>query len=104
MRITDIRGLHMELTEALHEFVTRKIQSLEKMCEGYSPCDISVSVGKTVNGQQKGDIWKTELRMTVPGRTFHVERITDDLYASVDLAKDELKRQIAEYKRKEKAI
>lgn len=104
MRITDIRGLHMELTDALHEFVTQKMQSLEKLCENYSPCDISVSVGKTVSGQQKGDIWKTELRMTIPGHTFLVERVTDDLYASIDRAKDELKHQIAEYKRKEKGV
>ena len=99
MRITEIRGMNMELTDALHEFVTRKLQALEKMCEHYSPCDVAVEVGKTTNGQQKGDIWKAEFRMTIPGHTFHVERITDDLYAAIDLAKDELKRQLADYKR-----
>lgn len=100
MRITDIRGLNIELTDAIHTFVGEKISSLEKMCEGYSPCDVSVEVGKTTNGQQKGDIWRAELRMTIPGKTFHVERVTDDLYAAIDLAKDALKAQLSDYKRK----
>lgn len=100
MRITEIRGTNMELTDAIFEFVTHKLQTLEKMCEGYSPCDVHVVVGKTTNGQQKGDIWKTELRMMIPGHTFNIERITNDLYASIDVAKDALKQELAEYKRR----
>ena len=90
----------MELTDAIRIFVEEKLFALEKFCEGYSPCDIAVEVGKTTNGQHKGDIWKAEYMLTIPGHMFRVERITDDLYAAIDLAKDELKRQIIEYKRK----
>ncbi len=100
MRITEIRGVHIELTDALHSFVGEKLSSLEKLCEGYSPCDISVEVGRTTNGQQKGDIWRAELRMTIPQKTFHVERTTNDLYAAIDLAKDALKQQISDYKKR----
>lgn len=92
--------MNMELTEAIHSFVREKLSSLEKMCESYSPCDVSVEVGKTTNGQQKGDIWRAELRMSIPGKTFHVERTTDDLYAAIDLAKDALKQQLSDYKKR----
>lgn len=92
--------MNMELTEAIHSFVGEKLSSLEKMCESYSPCDVSVEVGKTTNGQQKGDIWRAELRMSIPGKTFHVERTTDDLYAAIDLAKDALKQQLSDYKKR----
>ncbi len=99
MRITEIRGMNMELTDAIHQFIEEKISHLEKMCAQYSPCDVAVEVGKTTNGQHKGDIWKAEFMMTIPGHSFRVERVTDDLYAAIDLAKDALKQQLAEYKR-----
>lgn len=100
MRIIDIRGLNIELTDALHAFVHEKLRALEKLCESYSPCDVSVEIGKITPAQHKGNIWRAELRMTIPGNSFHIERVTDDLYAAIDLAKDALKQQIVDYKRK----
>ncbi len=100
MRITEMRGVHLQVTDALRSFIEGKILSLQKMCGGYSPCDVDIEVGKTIPDQQKGDIWRTQVRMAIPGHTFRVERIADDLYASIDLVKDELKRQLAEYKKR----
>ena len=99
MRITEIHGMNIELTDAIRTHIEEKIGSLEKMCAQYSPCDVAVEVGKTTNGQQKGDIWKAEMTMTIPGHSLRVERVTDDLYAAIDFAKDALKQQLAEIKR-----
>lgn len=99
MRITEIRGVHIELTDALRSYIEEKMGSLEKLCEGYSPCDVALEVGKTTTGQQKGDIWKAEATMVIPGHTLRVERVTDDLYAAIDLAKDALKQQLVDVKR-----
>lgn len=99
MRITEIQGMNIELTPALRTYVEEKMGSLEKMCASYSPCDIAVEIGKTTNGQQKGNIWKAEFTLTIPGHALRVERITDDLYAAIDLAKDALKQQLVEVKR-----
>ncbi len=98
LRITEIRGVNIELTDAIKRYVEEKIGSLARMCEHYSPCDAVVEVGKTTNGQQKGNIWEAKFNLTIPGAHLRAERVTDDLYAAIDLAKDELKRQLTDYK------
>lgn len=98
MRITEIKATKMELTDAIRQYIETKIESLQKFCEGVSPCDLNIEVGKTSEHHQKGDIWLAELTLSIPGGNLRVERITDDLYRSIDLAKDELKRQLVERK------
>jgi putative sigma-54 modulation protein len=98
MRITKIMGTNLELTDAIRDYVEEKTMSLEKFCEDVSPCDLAVEVGKTSERHQKGDIWRCELMLTLPGKTLRTERVTDDLYSAIDTAKDDLKRQLVEYK------
>lgn len=98
MRITEIKGTNMELTEAIKAYVEEKLMSLEKMCERYVPCDLAVEVGKTSNHHQKGDIYLAEVTMSIPGETLRAETEKDDLYAAIDQVKDDLKRQIVDRK------
>ena len=101
MRIIEIIGTNMELTEAIRSYVEEKLGTLVKMTEKYSPCDVAVDVGKTSTHHAKGDVWKAELMLTIPGGTLRAESVKDDLYAAIDDANDELKRQLVE--RKERA-
>lgn len=100
MRITEIRAHNLELTEAIKGYVEKKLDSLQKFCHGYSPCDATVEVAKTTNGQQKGKIWKARVDVVVPGGHLHAESIMEDLYAAIDRAKDELKRELVKHKEK----
>jgi putative sigma-54 modulation protein len=98
MRITELRAQNIELTEAIRTYVEEKILSLEKFTEGWSPCDATVDIGKTSEHHQKGDIWRAAVTVKIPGGTLRVERIKDDLYAAIDTAKDDLRRQILDRK------
>lgn len=98
MRITEIRTINIDLTDAIRLYIEEKIGSLDRLCAGYTPCDVSIEVGKTTNGQQKGEIWKANATMSIPGHTLRAERLTEDLYASIDLMKDALKQQLAALK------
>ncbi len=88
----------MELTEAIKMYVEKKLGSLERLCEKYSPCDVAVEVGKTTNHHAKGDVWLAEFTMTIPGEVLRATCEKDDLYAAIDVAKDELKRQLVDRK------
>lgn len=90
----------MDMTDAIRDYVEKKIGSLEKLCEGYSPCDVRVEVGKTSEHHQKGKIWRAELMMSIPGASLRAEAVEEDLYAAIDRAKDDLKRQLVEHKEK----
>ncbi len=98
MNILATLATHIEMTDAIRNYVQEKLMSLEKFCERYQPCEISSEVGKTSEHHQKGKIFRAEFMITIPGTTLRAEAIEEDLYAAIDIAKDELKRQLIEHK------
>lgn len=102
MRITDLLGTYIDVTDAIRNYVETKVGSLEKLCEGYSPCDVHIEVGKTGEHHNKGKIWRAEFTMAIPGTTLRAESLEEDLYAAIDEAKDDLKRQLVAFKEKQR--
>lgn len=98
MRITNIVATNMELTDAIRAYVEEKLLGLAKFCEGYSPCDCAVEVGRTSQHHQKGEVWRAEAHLTIPGASIHAEHVAEELYAAIDAVKDEVKRQLLERK------
>ncbi|MFH1767198.1 MAG: ribosome-associated translation inhibitor RaiA, partial [Patescibacteria group bacterium] len=93
MRIAELQGTNLELTDAIKQYVDDKLAGVAKLTEKFEPCDARVEVGKTQTGQQKGNIFRAEFNLTIPGVVLRSETIKDDLYAAIDEASDELKRQ-----------
>ena len=97
----------MELTPAIREYVEKRIESLKKFM-GSIPdtTHVQVEVGKTTNHHHKGDIFRAEMNVTLSGNSyqFRAEAETEDLYAAIDLAKDELERELQTFKGKKVAL
>lgn len=100
MRITNIVGTYMDLTDGIKTSIEEKLGGLEKLCERFDPCEVMVEVGKTGEHHNKGKIFRAEFTMTIPGATLRAEATEEDLYAAIDAAKDQLKRQIVDHKEK----
>ncbi len=98
MRITQINGTNIELTQAIKDYIEKRVGKLEKFTGGFEPCDVSVDVGRTTTGQQKGKIFKAEFNLTVPGALLRAEDIEEDLYSAIDEGVEILSRQVKEYK------
>lgn len=98
MRITEIKGTNIDLTEPIKQYVDKKLASLDKLTEKYSPCDAAVEVGKTSQHHQKGDVFYAEVNLAIPGANLRATATKDDLYAAIDEIKDELKRQLVDRK------
>jgi len=90
----------MDLTEAIKDRVEKRLSTMVDIAEGLEPCDVAVDVGKTTAGQNKGKIFRAEFNMTVPGKLLRAETVEEDLYAAIDVAAKDLKRQLVEYKDK----
>ncbi len=88
------------MTEAIQKYVTEKIESLARFSKRFDPCDVAIEIGKISEHHHKGDIYFAEMTVSIPGDTIrtHVEK--DDLYAAIDEAKDDVKRQVVEKKEK----
>jgi putative sigma-54 modulation protein len=101
MRILSINGKNMDLTKAIKEYVEEKVFVLEKLTSNFEPAaELTIEVGKTSNHHAKGPFFMAEMQLSVPGELLRVEEKAEDLYKAIDLARDQLRRQLKNYKEK----
>lgn len=99
MNVISLKGTNMELTDAIKEYVDQKLEAIEKLTARFDPvAELSIECGRTSNHHNKGDVYRCEMNMHVPGADLRAERDADDLYAAIDLCKDELVRQLKDEK------
>ncbi|MEK9131272.1 MAG: ribosome-associated translation inhibitor RaiA [Patescibacteria group bacterium] len=99
MQINKIHATNMEMTAAIKSYAEEKFLGLAKLTVNYEPvASLDIEVGKTSEHHQKGNIFKCEATMLIPGDVLRVEVTADDLYAAIDKCKDRLKERLAEHK------
>ena len=100
MTIT-IKTLNIDLTDAIRQYVDEKLLTVAKMVDDYdSAALVEVEVGKSTRHHNKGPYMRCEFNMTFLGNMFRAEEEREDLYEAIDVARDELKRQVTEHKEK----
>jgi len=101
MRII-IKGTNIKLSPSINQYIEEKIGGLEKFLKRFNPelTEARVEVGKITRGQRQGDIFRTEVNLSINGQLIRVEKTEESLMAAIDLAKDELRREIRQYKDK----
>ncbi len=87
-----IRGNNLEITDALKEFIERKLSRLDKYFGKPFNANVALSVQK--------DDHRVEVTIPYPGMMIRAEEVSEDMYASVDLVVEKLERQIRKYKTK----
>ncbi len=100
-----IKTTNIELTPAIEEYVNNKIGSIDKLLDGMKQGAIKmkVEIGKTTQHHRKGDIFRAELNLTVPGKLLRTEAEEWDLRVAIDQAKKDLERKIRKYRGKQRA-
>lgn len=103
---TEIKATNLELTSALSEFVQKKMDMLDKfMSIPGSPENplAFVQVEKVAGAHhKKGELFRCEIQFDLGSALLRVEKITPDMYKSIEKVKDELERQLV--RRKERAL
>lgn len=93
----NIKATNMELTPAISDYATKKVESLEKFA-GSVKIDALVQawveVGRTTKHHEQGDIFRTEIQMKLPNYSLRAEAQGEDLYATIDEAHNEMQREI----------
>jgi len=100
-----IKTTNIEPNPAIKEYVDEKIGSIDKFLGNIdrSVTEARVEVGKITRGQQKGEIFRAEVNLTLPGELLRSVAHEEDLRIAIDKVKDELQREIKKYKGKQKA-
>jgi len=90
----NIRGQRMEVTDALREYVEKKLSRLERYFEAPPQSDVHVTLAVT-KGQHA-----VEVTIPLTGVMLRAEEKREDMYASIDCVVDKLERQIRKHKTK----
>lgn len=88
----NISGHHLEITDAIHDYVTSKLSRLEKHYDRITSTNVILSVDKLVQ--------KAEATVHVSGAELFADAENEDLYAAIDSLADKLDRQLIKHKEK----
>ncbi|MBS3785191.1 MAG: ribosome-associated translation inhibitor RaiA [Gammaproteobacteria bacterium] len=88
----DITGHHVDITDALRDYVAEKFQRLERHFDNV----VDVHVILTVERSEQ----KAEATMALSGARLYADSTAADMYAAIDLLTDKLDRQVVKHKEK----
>lgn len=87
-----ITGRHLEITPAMHQFITEKFSRLEKHSTAITQCHVVIDVE---NGQHH-----VEAEVYLAGSKIFAQCKESSAYAAVDVLIDKLDRQLIKHKEK----
>lgn len=87
-----VRGRNVEVTNALKEYVEKRVGKLSKFLDDVNEATVIMTV--------EGDSHKVEVTVPYNGVILRGEEATGDMYSSIDLITDKLEKQIEKYKGK----
>lgn len=86
----DLTGHHMDVTTALREYVTEKMQRLERHFDHVTSTHVVLGVEKLRH--------KAEATIHLNGSKLFADSTRQDMYAAIDSLVDKLDRQVKKYK------
>lgn len=96
----NIKTKNIELNEAIRSYINDRIGGLEKFLQGIEPLIVEVDIGRTTEHHHKGDIFRAEVQIEVPGKLLRAESSKNDLRKAIVDVKKQLKIQIEKYRGK----
>jgi putative sigma-54 modulation protein len=100
----NIKATGIELTPAISEYVHKKVSSLEKYLEKGSDVVAQVEVGKITQHHKSGEVFRAEVHLIGAGFDLYAASEQTDLYAAIDVVKDEISRNLTHQKGKRFAL
>jgi len=96
----NLKATKLEMTEAIAAYAQEKIDMLDKFLGDIQVLNLDVELEKSVGSQNKGEIFRAEINLEIPGELLRVEKTEDDLYKAIDKVKDHMEEVIISYKEK----
>lgn len=95
MKINRIKATQIELTDAIRDAVVSELASLDPMVERYGEAaSADVEVGKTTQHHHKGEVFRAEVNLQVPGTLLRAEDENEDLYVAIKNVVGKLHREL----------
>jgi putative sigma-54 modulation protein len=88
----NISGHHVDLTDALRDYVQAKIDRLQRHYSQITQADVTLNVEKLIH--------KAEATVHIAGKDIFAAAESEDMYAAIDALSDKLDRQLIKHKEK----
>lgn len=94
----NLQGKNFELTEALTEYVLKKVTNLEKLLSdietGGGEIKANFEVGKSTKHHKSGDVFHADCLISINGEKFYYGSDKEDIYQAIDEVKERLYEEI----------
>ena len=91
-----LTGRGIELTDAIKDYVDKKIGALDKFYDKIQKAE--VKVGKETDHHLKGEIFVCECKLDVPGVDLYASKNEKNLYKAIDKVRDYLEGELKKHK------
>jgi putative sigma-54 modulation protein len=92
-----LHGKNIGLTEAIHDYVEKRVGNLEKLLrrmeEGGEEAKVRFEIAKGSH-HKKGEVFHADCSISIKGRDFYASVDEADLYAAIDAVKESLFNEI----------
>ncbi|MCW8888119.1 MAG: ribosome-associated translation inhibitor RaiA [Gammaproteobacteria bacterium] len=88
----NLTGHHVDITDSLRDYVTTKLEKLERHFDQVTNVHVILGVEKLRQ--------KAEAQINIKGNQLFAESVNEDMYASIDDMIDKLDRQVRKHKEK----
>ncbi|MDB5204107.1 MAG: Ribosomal subunit interface protein [Candidatus Taylorbacteria bacterium] len=95
-----IKSNGLEMTDAVKDYLEKKITGIEKFVKKAEDAIARVELGQTTKHHKKGNIFRAEINLEYGDHKFRAEATTDDLYKSIDAVKEEIVAEITKANKK----
>lgn len=95
-----IKATQIELTDSIKDYTQEKMDMLDKYLGSIQAINCDVEVAKESNHHNKGEVFRAEINLQLPGELLRVEKTAEDLYKAIEKVKEHMTRSIRRYKEK----
>ena len=92
MMTLQITGKHLDITEALRQYVQERVDRLTNSFDQIQSVHVMLSVEKHIH--------KAEITLHLKGKELYADSTNGDLYSAIDNLMDKISRQVVRYKEK----
>ena len=101
----NIKATGIELTPAISDYVSKKISAIEKYLDRNNIDTVAqVEVGKSTGHHKSGSVFRAEVHIVGGGLDLYAVSEMEDLYAAIDIVRDEIVHNIVQSKGKRQTL
>lgn len=104
----NLQGKNFELTEAIKDYVLKRVTNLEKLLSTIEASGgevlVNFEVGRITKHHKLGLVFESSCLINIDGKKFHYSSDKEDVYQAIDEVKESLYEEIRRYKDRKQTL